>query len=302
MTRVSNVSKYRDADRNVLGDAVTTVGSLFSGIGGLELGLEMCGVGPVLWQAECDPYALAVLEHHWPAVKRYNDVREIDERAERPDIICGGFPCQDVSPAGTRDGIDGARSGLWTEFARILRVLRPAVAFVENSSGLAARGMGRVLGDLAEIGFDAEWTMLRAADVGAPQLRERVFILAHTYGDGRERIAGWLRAGGRAGAADARQTDVADADGGRREVERLAQSPGLAGERWREPDGRGSVRYEHRFPPGPDEIARWTGAQPAVRRGADGLSGRTHRLRCLGNACVPQQAALAWQTLTARLP
>ena len=166
------------------------IGSLFSGIGGLERGLELAGVGSVVWQAECDPYASAVLAKHWPTVKRYTDVKEIDEQAERVDLICGGFPCQDISNAGKRAGIDGAKSGLWAEYARIIRVLSPRFVFIENVAALVNRGLGRVLGDLSALGFDAEWTVVSAADAGAPHERERIFILAHSNKEYREAWVG----------------------------------------------------------------------------------------------------------------
>lgn len=384
-----------------------TIGSLFSGIGGLEIALESCGLGPVVWQCDSDPYARAVLATHWPAVRRYNDVREIDETAERPDIICGGFPCQDISNAGKRVGIDGERSGLWSEFARIIRVLRPRVVFVENVRPLLVRGIDRVLGDLADLGFDAEWEVFRASDVGAPHLRERVFVLAYrdgflrglqprrgggadwtnptVAGDDRAQLAdadrerwneghdGWSDAPGRTIADDG--GPLADAYGsgrgqpprhvgpgecaeevGQREAQPGGRDIGLdvadascarrcnpkdasadisdagAFRGWRpkpERDGaladangtglggirrpqrgqpqaglqdspRNHTQRSHRFPPGPTRIADWNGPQPAIRRGDDGVPGRSHRLRLLGNSVVPQQAAHAWVTLSAR--
>jgi site-specific DNA-cytosine methylase len=176
-----------------------TIGSLFSGIGGLELGLESCGLGPVIWQCDSDPHARAVLAAHWPSVHRYGDVKEIDASAPPPEIICGGFPCQDISLAGKGAGIDGARSGLWSEFARIIRALRPVVVFVENVAALVNRGLDRVLGDLAALGFDAEWDVFRASDVGAPHRRERLFLLA--YSDG-ERVRQFAERGSRGGAGE----------------------------------------------------------------------------------------------------
>src|SRR5690606_33102994 len=145
------------------GAHMLTIGSLFSGIGGLERGLESCGLGPVLWQAECDPFCRQVLARHWPGVKCYEDVRDLDNSAKRPDILCGGFPCTDLSNAGKRRGIEGPRSGLWSEFARLICQLRPRFAFVENVTGLLVRGMGRVLGDLASLGYDAVWDCVSAA-------------------------------------------------------------------------------------------------------------------------------------------
>ena len=174
-----------------------TIGSLFSGIGGLELGLERAGLGPVIWQAESDDYCRRVLAKHWPGMKCFEDVREVDEHAERPDIICGGFPCQDISRAGRRAGIDGEQSSLWGEFARIIRLLRPPVIVVENVPTLLVRGMERVLGDLAASGYDAQWDCIPAEAVGASHIRDRLFIIA-THASGRrhgppksEVRAGW---------------------------------------------------------------------------------------------------------------
>ena len=156
-----------------------TVGDLFSGIGGFSLGLERAGMR-VAWQSEIDPYASAVLRKHWPHVPNYGDIRGITVgNVERVDVLCGGFPCQDISNAGKRAGIDGARSGLWSEYARVIGELRPRYVIVENSAALLGRGMGRVLGDLAAIGYDAEWSIISACAFGAPHARERVFLLAY---------------------------------------------------------------------------------------------------------------------------
>jgi len=158
-----------------------TVGSLFSGIGGFDLGFERAGF-EVRWQVEIDPYARAVLERHWPNVSRYFDVRRV-RHLERVDVVCGGFPCQDVSFAGPGEGLAGARSGLWSEFRRIIRSLRPRYVVVENVAALAVRGLDTVLGDLAALGFDAEWSSISACAVGAPHLRQRLFIVAYTNGE-----------------------------------------------------------------------------------------------------------------------
>lgn len=161
-----------------------TFGSLFAGIGGLDLGLERAGM-VCKWQVEIDDYCLKVLEKHWPHVKRYGDVRECGRHNLEPvDLICGGFPCQDVSSAGKRKGLkEGTRTGLWYEFARIIRELRPRWVLAENVPGLlsvdSGGGMGTVLRDLAESGYDAVWDCIPAAAFGAPHLRYRVFIVAH---------------------------------------------------------------------------------------------------------------------------
>jgi DNA (cytosine-5)-methyltransferase 1 len=179
----------------VQGGTVTlTVGSLFSGIGGIDLGLERAGMS-VAWQAEIDPFCRRVLAKHWPDVPNLGDVRTIDwETVPRVDLICGGFPCQDVSDAGDRAGIEGQRSGLWAHFADAIRHLRPDYVLVENVPGLLARGMGRVVGDLAASGYDAEWDCIPAAAVGAPQLRARMWVLAYPRGE-RDEAQDWLPAG-----------------------------------------------------------------------------------------------------------
>lgn len=158
-----------------------TVGSSFSGIGGLDLGLEQAGMRTV-WQVEYDDWARGKLEENFPHTKKYKDVREVGKHNLDPvDLICGGFPCQDVSKAGNKAGIrEGTRSGLWFEFHRIVCELRPRYIFVENVSGLLDSGLGIVLGALASLGYDAEWESLPALAFGAPHLRDRVFIVAHT--------------------------------------------------------------------------------------------------------------------------
>ena len=158
-----------------------TFGSLFAGIGGFDLGFERAGL-ECRWQVEIDPYAQRVLAKHWPNVRRWDDVRTFAKEcsAERVDVICGGFPCQDISNAGKRAGIDGERSGLWSEYARIIRTLRPRYVVVENVAALLVRGMGRVLGDLAACGFDAEWGILSACMFGFPHSRERLFCVANS--------------------------------------------------------------------------------------------------------------------------
>ena len=165
---------------NMLQDSLG-VGSLFSGIGGLDLGLERAGM-EVRFQVEIDDYCRRVLAKHWPNVARYGDIKTIDWTEVEPvDLICGGFPCQPVSLSGKRLAQEDER-WLWPEVARCLRVLRPRYVLVENVPGLFRHGMGDVLGDLAALGYDAEWDCIPAALFGAPQLRKRVFVLAHAQG------------------------------------------------------------------------------------------------------------------------
>jgi DNA (cytosine-5)-methyltransferase 1 len=156
-----------------------TMGSLFAGIGGFDLGFERAGF-KTLWQVEIDPYCQKVLAKNFPEAERFGDIRECGGHNLKPvDVICGGFPCQDISNAGLGAGIEGERSGLWSEMHRVIRELRPRYVLVENVAALLGRGMGRVLGDLAAIGYDAEWQGVPAAAVGAPHIRDRVWILAY---------------------------------------------------------------------------------------------------------------------------
>lgn len=157
-----------------------TVGSLFSGIGGLDLGLEQAGM-KTIWQVEYDEWAREALNQNFPNTEKFKDVRDVGKHNLRPvDLICGGFPCQDVSQLKTGgEGLDGSKSGLWDEYKRIIRELRPAYAFIENVPNLIIRGLDRVLSDLAGLGYDAEWQTLRASSFGLPQRRKRFFVIAY---------------------------------------------------------------------------------------------------------------------------
>jgi len=255
---------------------------LFSGIGGFSLGLERTGGFETVAFCEIDPFCRRVLAKHWPTVRQYDDVRTLT--AEQlaadgiaADVICGGFPCQDISPAGRRVGIDGERSGLWTEFARIIGEVRPRYVVVENVSDLLSGPeqqpggwFGRVLGDLAAVGFDAEWHCIQAAAVDAPHGRDRVWIVAYPNG-GRVHSIG------------------ADAGDGR-----SVQAEGLERQLRRGNRGESALAYANGFPVVGAAIARqerhpWA-AEPSVGRVADGVprSVVQPQLKGLGNAVVPQ--------------
>jgi DNA-cytosine methyltransferase len=155
-----------------------TVGSLFSGIGGLDLGLERAGMN-VIWQSEIDPYGCQVLKKHWPEVVNHGNIKEINwGDVVRPDIICGGYPCQPFSTAGKRNGTDDPRH-LWPWVREAISELRPKYAILENVRGHVSLGLNVVLGEMASIGYDAEWQIVSAASVGAPHRRDRVIIVAY---------------------------------------------------------------------------------------------------------------------------
>jgi DNA (cytosine-5)-methyltransferase 1 len=271
------------------------IGSLFSGIGGLELGLERAIPGAeVAWQVEQDPYARAVLAKHWPQATRYEDVRQVGAHNLEPvDLLCGGFPCQDISQAGKQAGIDGERSGLWAEYARIIGELRPRYVVVENVPALLARGMGRVLGDLAACGYDAIWDCIPAQAVGAHHRRDRVFIIAWAVTDahGRPIWNGAEREEGRRLDLQGRRISESIDDGPIRGVaDTQRQRPQGHGTQCRlgegSQEGEASRGSQYRWP-----LTRpmWA-AEPNVGRVADGVLRRVDRLRCLGNAVVPQVA------------
>ena len=249
------------------------IGSLFSGIGGLEIGLERSGLGTVAWQCEIDPFCRSVLARHWPNAMRYEDVRTVDATAPSVDVICGGFPCQDVSLAGKRGGLDAPRSGLWHEFARIIGELEPKIVVIENVLGLRTSGLPRVLADLAALGFDAEWADLSAADVGAPHLRRRIFIVATNPKRVEIRDQpGWLERACRKAAAES-------CDDGKEWPASYAYSD------------IGNIQAKQRDKSSGDDsqIGRWRPPVSPIRRMDDGISNRSHgrRLKALGNAVVP---------------
>jgi DNA (cytosine-5)-methyltransferase 1 len=259
---------------------------LFSGIGAFSLGLERAGMQTVAF-CEIDPYCRRVLAKHWLEVPCYDDVRSLTAGRLRADgiavdIICGGFPCQDISVAGKGAGIGGERSGLWSEFARLIGEIRPRYVLVENVAALLGRGLGDVLGDLAALGYDAEWHCIPAAAVGAPHRRDRVWIVAYSDSDDREwrRAASDARDGREGGQARPRQsigagcTEDVVADAGLAGLP-LSQRAILSGAWWRD-EGRAVAERG------------WWRAEPDVGRVAHGVASRVDRLRGLGNSLVPQ--------------
>jgi DNA (cytosine-5)-methyltransferase 1 len=260
---------------------------LFAGAGGGILGSQLVGHRTIC-AVEFDAYARSVLlarqaDGTFPHFPIWDDVRTFDGKLWRGvvDIVSGGFPCQDISVAGRGDGLDGERSGLWGEMARIIGEVRPRYAFIENSPALVSRGLDRVLSDLAALGFDARWTVLGAADVGAHHQRDRIWILANSRGNGRgigevQYINRW------------NATPNAGTDG---QEESLAYAYGARCEGY----GEGSKRRAEKFSL-PSVYGRWA-PEPAICRVVDGLADRTHRLKAIGNGQVPQCRAAAWRML-----
>lgn len=260
---------------------------LFSGIGAFSLGLRRAGMTPIAF-VEIDPFCREVLGRHWPGVPIHHDVRD----AEFPDadVICGGFPCQDVSRAGKRAGITAERSGLYRELVRAFRMVRPRVAIVENVAALLDDGMGDVLGDLAEGGNCVEWDCVPAKAIGAPHERDRVWIIAHTESDGRgpwrtgrppDSFA-WIRDATRWNAGHAYRARLSEWEGERddpREECQAAERATLANV------------WQQKWP-----------CEPALLGMDDGIADRVDRTRALGNSLVPQIPELIGRAIIEQNP
>lgn len=233
-----------------------TIGSLFSGIGGLELGLERALGAETIWQVEQDDYCRRVLAKHWPAADRsITDVCEAGAgNLIKPDLICGGFPCQGISVAGLRRGLEDERSKLWWEFYRILGELRPSIVVLENVPAIVAAGIaGVVIGKLSEIGYDCEWQIISAKQMGAPHIRRRWFCIG--YLSDSERFQLWDE------PRRSRWEDWSDSDESSNHGKAECLAGRTSGDAWP--------------------------SQSRVFRVAHGVSNRMDRLRALGNAVVP---------------
>lgn len=266
-----------------------TVGSLFAGIGGLDLGLEWLGM-EVKWQVEIDPFCREVLSRHWPNVERFDDVRKVSrDNLEYTDVICGGFPCQPHSTAGRRKGKDDERY-LWPEFNRLLRDLRPRYAIMENVYGLIHNGLGDVLRDLHENGYDAEWDVVAAADsrIGAPHTRQRLFIIAVNRKMADSPSIGPPESGSLGDALHSAKTEKRQAvepiDGSFSHL--WSTEPNLGLPYNGIPNGL-ATRFGDRN----------SGRNIPIPRTANGIPRRKEKLTALGNAVVPQVAYVVGQRL-----
>jgi DNA (cytosine-5)-methyltransferase 1 len=296
-----------------------TVGSLFSGIGGLDLGLERAGM-KVIWQSEIDPYCNKVLKKHWPEVPNYGNIKEIEwATIPRPDVICGGYPCQPFSTAGKRRGTDDPRH-LWPWVRTAISELQPRYAILENVRGHLSMGGLQVIGELAEIGYNSEWRIVSAAGLGAPHRRDRLIIVAYpndtrgrtperginivgsqevqerqnvsqfgvsghgthladTASEGLERAIGQVVKGHGNRFTNGR-AEMADTDSKQLGQRGQSQHVGQTRAVWQH-NGTGQAGYDG---------WQWWQVEPDVGRVANGVSARVDRLRGLGNAVVPQVA------------
>lgn len=261
------------------------LGSLFSGIGGFELGAQMAfddaGIlHKTLWQVEQNKFCQKVLAKHWPDSKIYDDVRAITKDNVDPvDVLMAGFPCQDISTAGLKRGIyEGEKSSLWWEVWRLTRELRPRVLVLENVANIVRLGGADVLGSLASIGYDAEWSIISAKQFGAPHLRERWFCVAYTNNRSTcskiqtRRAIDTLR-NNRDDVTYSTKENVQESSIHKRSMEPKIRTMRRSGQK----DGIHKGHYWRQKAP-----------KPVLCDVDDGISDRVARLKALGNAIVPQ--------------
>lgn len=296
---------------------------LFSGIGGFALGARWAGMEfERHYNSDIDDYANRVYAKHFPGAIQLGDITKI-KAEDLPDgewIITGGFPCQDISIAGKGAGLDGQRSGLWFEYWRLIRDIRPQFAIMENVGALTFRGLDRVLGSLAEIGYNAEWQDIRAEDVGAPHKRERIWIVAYSelYGCSGCKVSGGIKETIReeqtrknraqhiegTSILSEAQRNVADTNKtGPQKKGAEQQAEGIAGssEQISNASSEGLERQKSERRSGGEqglfaECSQWS-TEPCVGRVANGIPSRVDRLKCLGNSIVPQIAEVLFSRI-----
>ena len=242
----------------------------FSGIGGFSYAAErIVGGYETVAFVEREPFCQKVLRKHWPDVPIFDDITTYTPERGSADVICGGFPCQDISIAGRKAGIkEGTRSGLFYELMRVIRMVEPRFVILENVSAIVADGLDIVLGELAEAGFDAEWACIPASAVGACHQRDRWWLIAYSNNirsSGQDLSLPVMR-----GENEGRKAGL-----GNRQV-------------------LGSQRWSYRKDWGESLTSDWRShvSKPCLPRGDDGLSNRVDRVKALGNSVVPQVAAI----------
>jgi DNA (cytosine-5)-methyltransferase 1 len=270
---------------------------LFSGIGGFSLGLERTGYFETVAFCEIDKKARQVLRKHWKDVHIFEDVTTLrGDQIGTVELICGGFPCQDLSLAGKGAGLEGARSGLWWEFHRLIKEIRPQWVIAENVAAIRSRGLDQVLSSLAQIGYDAEWHCIPASAVGAPHQRDRVWIVAYPqcHGFPAATVTGGVEETVR--QESARQDNALDfaRTSCIPTTETNVAHSGESGRqgwlhRWADTQRQGQLGYLGRCSTVHGQpIEDWWSTESEICRVVNGLSGRVDRLKQLGNAVVPQ--------------
>ena len=271
--------------------------ALFAGVGGGILGGKLLG-----WRTVCavewEPYPASILcarqnDGFFPPFPIWDDVQTFDGKPWRGivDVISGGFPCQDISAAGKGAGIDGERSGMWREMARIICEVRPRFVFVENSPMLVSRGLGTVLGDLATMGFNAKWGVLGAADIGANHQRDRIWIVAKYL------------------PLPPPPSNLAYANSTHEQRNKRAKRTQAQHTNINGPSKLGNANSVRKLQPQRSKQDKrrwacdssWWEVEPDVGRVADGVAARVDRLKAIGNGQVPLCAATAWKLLSERI-
>lgn len=279
----------------------------FSGIGGFSYAAEfLVGGYKTTAFVEQNPFCQSILRKHWPEVPIHDDIKTFTPERGSADVICGGFPCQDISTAGKQAGIkEGTRSGLFYELMRVVRLVQPRFVIMENVSAIVANGLDTVLGELAQAGFDAEWACIPASAVGACHQRDRWWLVAYPQGqqcNDRELADTERSTKAAAKLGDSYGADASNANDIRPSRSKLPLSSVCGSDQGREAElGSGKVFGAQRW-------TQWTTrhkslspywksyvSQPVLPRGDDGLSGRVDRIKALGNAVVPQVAAIPLQ-------
>ena len=284
---------------------------LFAGAGGGILGDVLLGHNPI-GACEIEPYPRDVLlarqaDGHLPDFPIWDDVATLDGNPWRGtvDVLCGGFPCQDISAAGKGAGITGERSGLWKEYARLIGEMRPRFVFAENSPLLRTRGLGVVLEDLAALGYNARWGIIGAGAIGAPHKRDRMWVLAYSNSAGQQQGNEEME---RRPAEQLDRSSVHTGHMANSSNERLqgrTRATVTDAKRRKESDGYtaecGGLWWEidpATIGAGSDILQANVTPEPIVGRVAHGVANRIHRLKAIGNGQVPQCAAVAFSILS----
>lgn len=269
--------------------------ALFSGAGGGILSGKLLG-----WKTVCaveiDTYAASILiqrqnDKILEPFPIWDDISTFDGKEWNGfvDVVSGGFPCQDISAAGKGKGIEeGERSGLWKEMARIICEVRPNYCFVENSPLLTLRGLDRVLGDLASMGYDAEWCVLGAREVGAPHKRERIWILGYNFSDSHKKRSGKKSKNIKNGFGEKKSDDI-------RSICPNVPNPMQMGFSSKSASIKARNAIKNNF------SGKWWRSEPGMGRVVNGMANRMDRIACLGNGQVPSVAAFAWNILFERI-
>ena len=298
---------YKTREDRLIGGTMKVL-DLFSGIGGFSLGLERAGMETVAF-CEVDEHCQKILEKHWPEIPIWDDVKSLNKNAlnaigiDQIDVIAGGFPCQDISVAGKGEGLKGERSGLWFEYKRIIKEVKPTYVIIENVANLRSKGLAAVLQDLGEIGYDSEWHIIPACAVGAIHRRERIWIIAYAMREGLQRLGRSeeiekIRLEGEISPCPLRYLSREEINSHAHDIRfRSSLTPAEEKQEWW---AKTAARFRNLF-------GKIVSIKPAICREHDGLprsmgGNRAQQIKQFGNAVIPQipqiigEAILNWES------